>query len=114
MVEVGSCYILWERRKNDIFVAEIFLKPPSMNGLSRQCGIIDVSQLYRPSRPVSGIVLLFCVVFFVCNVCFIVCVALCAVFCFVLDRLCGLVVTVPGYRSRGPNSIPGATRFSGK
>jgi hypothetical protein len=29
-------------------------------------------------------------------------------------RLCGLVVTVPGYRSRGPGSIPGATRFSEK
>jgi hypothetical protein len=27
------------------------------------------------------------------------------------DRLCGLVV-IPGYRSRGPGSIPGATRFS--
>jgi hypothetical protein len=25
-----------------------------------------------------------------------------------IDRLCGLVVTVPGYRSRGPGSIPGA------
>jgi hypothetical protein len=24
---------------------------------------------------------------------------------------CGLVVRVPGYRSRGPGSIPGATRF---
>jgi hypothetical protein len=30
------------------------------------------------------------------------------------DRLCGLVVRVPGYRSRGPSSIPGATRFSEK
>jgi hypothetical protein len=30
------------------------------------------------------------------------------------DRLCGLVVRVPGYRSRGPGSIPGATRFSEK
>jgi hypothetical protein len=30
-----------------------------------------------------------------------------------LLRLCGLVVRVPGYRSRGPGSIPGATRFSG-
>jgi hypothetical protein len=30
------------------------------------------------------------------------------------DRLCGLVVRVPGYRSRGPYSIPGATRFSEK
>jgi hypothetical protein len=27
------------------------------------------------------------------------------------DRLCGLVVRVPGYRSIGPGKIPGATRF---
>jgi hypothetical protein len=25
------------------------------------------------------------------------------------NRLCGLVVTVPGYESRGPGSVPGAT-----
>jgi hypothetical protein len=31
-----------------------------------------------------------------------------------VDRLCGLVVRVPGYISRGPGSIPGATRFSEK
>jgi hypothetical protein len=30
------------------------------------------------------------------------------------DCLCGLVVRVPGYISRGPGSIPGATRFSEK
>jgi hypothetical protein len=30
------------------------------------------------------------------------------------DRLCELVARVPGYRSRGPGSIPGATRFSEK
>jgi hypothetical protein len=30
------------------------------------------------------------------------------------NRLCGLVVGVPGYRSRGPGSIPAATRFSEK
>jgi hypothetical protein len=30
------------------------------------------------------------------------------------DRLCGLVVRVPGYRSRGPGSIPGAIRFCEK
>jgi hypothetical protein len=30
------------------------------------------------------------------------------------DRLCGLVVRVPGYRSKGPGSISGATRFSEK
>jgi hypothetical protein len=29
-----------------------------------------------------------------------------------LDRLCGLVVRVPGFRARGPSSIPGATRFT--
>jgi hypothetical protein len=31
-----------------------------------------------------------------------------------VDRLCGLVVRVLGYRSRGPASIPGTTRFSEK
>jgi hypothetical protein len=31
-----------------------------------------------------------------------------------LDRLCSLVVRVPGYRFRGPGSIPGVTRFSEK
>jgi hypothetical protein len=28
------------------------------------------------------------------------------------DFLCGIVVEVPGYRPRGPGSIPCATRFS--
>jgi hypothetical protein len=32
----------------------------------------------------------------------------------VLDHLCGLVIRVPGYRTRGPGSIPSATRFSEK
>jgi hypothetical protein len=31
-----------------------------------------------------------------------------------IDHLCGLVVRVPGYRSIGLGSIPGATRFSEK
>jgi hypothetical protein len=31
-----------------------------------------------------------------------------------VDHLCGIVVRVPGYRSRGPGSIPGATRFSSR
>jgi hypothetical protein len=31
-----------------------------------------------------------------------------------LDRLCGLVVRVIGYRSGGPGLIPGTTRFSEK
>jgi hypothetical protein len=30
--------------------------------------------------------------------------------CGILDRLCGLVVRVLGYRAGGPSSIPGTTR----
>jgi hypothetical protein len=30
------------------------------------------------------------------------------------DRFCGLVARIPGYRSRGPGSIPVATTFSEK
>jgi hypothetical protein len=33
--------------------------------------------------------------------------------CWAIDRLCGLVARVLGYRSGGPGSIPGTTRFSG-
>jgi hypothetical protein len=32
---------------------------PSVSGLSRQCGILDISQRYRPPRPVMGIALLY-------------------------------------------------------
>jgi hypothetical protein len=35
-------------------------------------------------------------------------------YCDILDPLCGLVVRVPGYRSRGPGTIPGTTRFPEK
>jgi hypothetical protein len=31
-----------------------------------------------------------------------------------MERLCGLVVRVPGYRSKGLGSIPGASKFSEK
>jgi hypothetical protein len=31
-----------------------------------------------------------------------------------IDELCGIMVRVPGYRSRGPGSILGTTRFSQK
>jgi hypothetical protein len=33
---------------------------------------------------------------------------------FIAERLCGLLVRVPAYRSRGPGSISGDTRFSEK
>jgi hypothetical protein len=33
---------------------------------------------------------------------------------YIIDSLYSLVVRIPGYRSRRPGSIPGATRFSEK
>jgi hypothetical protein len=33
---------------------------------------------------------------------------------YLFDRLCGLVVGVPGHRTRGPGSVPCTTRFSEK
>jgi hypothetical protein len=32
---------------------------PSMSRLSRQCGILKISELHRPPRPVTGIALSF-------------------------------------------------------
>jgi hypothetical protein len=32
----------------------------------------------------------------------------------IIARICGLVVRVPGYRSRGPGLIPGTAKFSEK
>jgi hypothetical protein len=43
--------------------------------------ILGISQLHRPPLSVAGIALLFYVVFIVCNMAFIVCVVLRAVFC---------------------------------
>jgi hypothetical protein len=48
--------------------------PPTMNRLSRQCGILEMPQQYRPRRPITGIPFLsFCIVFIVCNVLYCLC-----------------------------------------
>jgi hypothetical protein len=33
--------------------------PPSVGRLSKQCGILNISHLYRPPQPVTGIALLY-------------------------------------------------------
>jgi hypothetical protein len=56
---------------------------------------------------------LYCLCSFLCWVLFKHGVLIC-VKCCLWDSLCGLVVRVSGYRSRGLGSIPGTTRFSEK
>jgi hypothetical protein len=61
--------------------------PPTITRLCRQCEILNISQAYRPPQPATGIALqFFSVLFIVCTVSFIVCVALCAVFCLSVVR----------------------------
>jgi hypothetical protein len=38
---------------------KLVILPPSMSQLSGQCGIFNISQPYRPPRPVMGIALIF-------------------------------------------------------
>jgi hypothetical protein len=101
-------------------ISQSYRPPRSVTGivlLSRQCGILNISQPYRPPRPVTGIALLYVTIVLVLNV---TASFKRATFVFYeqswqfLDRLCGLVARIPGYRSRGPGSIPEATGFSEK
>jgi hypothetical protein len=57
--------------------------------------VIDTAELEFPSRPVSDQLGFFRV----------------QLFYFYATTYSDLVVRVPGYRPRGPDSIPGATRF---
>jgi hypothetical protein len=58
----------WKALVNSVFKCFLGVKcggcvwlatlPPSVSRLPRQCGILNISQPYRPPRPVTGIALL--------------------------------------------------------
>jgi hypothetical protein len=55
---------LWSTKYNENLFGESMVftwvtLPPSVSRLSRQCGILNISQPYRPSQPVTRIALLY-------------------------------------------------------
>jgi hypothetical protein len=85
-VTVGEHFVLWWKFGEDILLIRSLLSDYSTSeheAATHPIQIIDLGEL-------------------------VVCRGL---FTSYVDRICGLVVRVPGYRSRGPSSIPGATRF---
>jgi hypothetical protein len=82
-----------------------------MTGLSKRTRISgrpalvsEIIMFYEENGPstyeifISLVTTDFVCMFYICNI-------------FFHDRLCGVVVRVPGRRYRGPGSIPGVTRF---
>jgi hypothetical protein len=62
---------LWEMSR--IVIVGLTSLPAYVSRLSRQCGIFNISQAYRPPRPVTGIAMLYfyisySVFYFVCFV----------------------------------------------